>query len=50
MRVKPTRYSAILAVHGDPNAQTRALRKACKLLLRVCGVRLIELRPVEGRP
>ncbi len=47
MSSQQAQFAAVLCVRGDEGQRIRALRKAGKLLLRACGVRIVELRPIE---
>lgn len=42
---KAERYTATLLIEGAADDRHRRLRRAVKLLLRACGVRIVELRP-----
>lgn len=43
------KFDAVLVVPGDDEGERmRRLRRASKLLLRVCGVRILTMQPTSG--
>ena len=49
-RIRRAKFALVVSITGTKSEQTRALRAAAKTLLRRFGVRIVELRPVEGKP
>jgi hypothetical protein len=49
LRPQSAEFQCVMRISGHPDDRIRQLRKAAKLLLRACGVRIVGLQPIVGQ-